>query len=83
MNQKKENNKRDNLHLTMINNNQKLEISEKSKSENSKMKDLPLLESQNQKPNKVKSNGTTTHMVKSIIITTINKIYEKCVKMIK
>jgi hypothetical protein len=82
MSQKKDNsnNKRDNLHLMMINNNKKQEISEEIKSEDLRMKDLPLLESQSQKPNKVKSNGMTTLTVKNIIITTINKIFEKIPK---
>ena len=41
MNQKKDNNiNKDNLHLTMINNNKKQEISEEIKSENLKKMDL-------------------------------------------
>ncbi len=41
MNQKKDNNiNKDNLHLTMINNNKKQEISEEIKSKNLKMMDL-------------------------------------------
>jgi len=43
------------------------------------MKDSQLLANQSQKRNRVKNNGMSTLMVKSIT-TTINKIFEKRIK---